>query len=961
MRCPDEETLALWREPQGQLQFTPDLQHHISSCRNCAERLTLRAELAIQVPEDAPHEFIRGSMLGRYLILGTLGHGGMGDVYLAEDPELGREVAIKVIKKGKASSPTEGVRLLREAQAMARLSHPNVLPIYDVGVFDGRAFLAMERVQGCNLRQWLFREKRHWREIVKVFVDAGRGLEAAHAAGLVHRDFKPDNVLIGEDKRVRVTDFGLARIERLQESSSEQTQTATPRAGLLDVALTEEGATQGTPAYMAPEQRVGVSDARADQYGFCVALYEALARALPPKDNQPGVKSSEWRAPLRIRRVVERGLSRDPAWRWPSMSALLAALEERAGLGLKQLLLTAALGIGLLSWVALRTNSQCVPDEDLKNQVWSGARRKTLQAAFMATGLSDANSSWVHASRRVDDFVNELSAQGLAVCKATQGKSDPSADPRLRCIDDRKKELASLLALWVSPDVSTVRRAVDAAASLRRSPECTDISRLTEQPLLPRDSPFFERAELISQQLVQAKALQISGRYGDAARVATEALSTARTLSYPPLLALALSRAGTIQILLRNLGTAQDLLVAALREAESARLDYVRVEVVTGLIQIAAYQDDYRGGMHWVELGQGIVRRVGADEYSQGQFEGATGLFYARAGKIREAREHLLKAQKLYQSLSEPLLLARTLTLLGQLENLAGRPGEAANILRDALDSLKTEVSPVHPLLATAMYGFAEAVLVLGHAREALTLCQSALEIQSHNAGAAVLAGKSEEVCIGKSMIALGMSQEAVLLLEKGRKDYEQVPESDEEGSRYLHRYLSIALSESGRVEDARRLLQPMIANRREHLPERENELGQDLWAFGRMLIANKEFSRAVEALQEARTHVVHHGGNDNLPSIIFFLARAHAQLGQQRQALALFKEAVSLMEEKGGPAQPALAESLAQIGQIHLRMHREDLAAIPLRRALLLAEQGEGNPKTLARLRTQVSALNPQ
>ncbi|MCA9705293.1 MAG: serine/threonine protein kinase, partial [Myxococcales bacterium] len=252
-----------------------------------------------------PGRLLRGTSLGRYLVLEPLGSGGLGDVYACYDPELDRRVAIKLLKTTAAALDRAQLRLKREAQALARLAHPNVVAVHDVGIHDDRVFVAMELVEGQTLRAWLSAEPRSWSEVRDVMVAAGRGLAAAHAAGMVHRDFKPGNMMVGLDGRVRVLDFGLARAVSPGSGSDAGEVPVLPpgsaglaagpaglaagAAGLaagsagvpgsagLDVAVTQTGVVLGTPAYMAPEQLTGTTvDGRADQFGFCCTLYEAL-------------------------------------------------------------------------------------------------------------------------------------------------------------------------------------------------------------------------------------------------------------------------------------------------------------------------------------------------------------------------------------------------------------------------------------------------------------------------------------------------------------------------------------------------------------------------------------------------------------------------------------------------------------------------------------------------------------
>ncbi|HUS63713.1 MAG TPA: serine/threonine-protein kinase [Kofleriaceae bacterium] len=277
-----------------------------------------------------------GFQVGRYRIDRKLGAGGMGVVYAADDPELGRQVAVKVLRRG-STDPALRLRLAREAQAMARVSHPNVITVHDVGVVDGQLFVAMELVAGESLREWMARPHTR-REIVDVFVAAGRGLAAAHAAGIIHRDFKPDNVLMS-DGRARVTDFGLARDRGEQEPRASSSHDAVP----VDptAALTLAGDVLGTPAYMAPEQHAGEHvGARADQFSFAVALYEALYGARPFPEGTydelvDAVRAGRLREPPpgpgvpgSLRRILLRALSPRAADRFPGMPAMLDALSR---------------------------------------------------------------------------------------------------------------------------------------------------------------------------------------------------------------------------------------------------------------------------------------------------------------------------------------------------------------------------------------------------------------------------------------------------------------------------------------------------------------------------------------------------------------------------------------------------------------------------------------------------------
>ena len=332
--CLNDDTVAALLEQRLGASAIRQLTEHIDRCGEC-RALVAEAVRSVEQPS--------GGRFGRYEILECIGAGAMGIVYLARDPDLGRKVALKLLRPdpSAATSQDAPARLLREAQSMARLSHPNVITVYEVGAFGDEVFLAMEFVEGTTLGEWMQAPGRSWRDVLAVFRRAGEGLEAAHAAGLVHRDFKPDNVLVGVDGRVRVTDFGLARAaDGPAPPTGGADDGSTPP---LDASMTRTGTLVGTPAYMAPEQLAGrPADARSDVFSFCVALYEGLYGERPfagvtPQELARAIElgdvrkpPSAARVPSWLGRVVLRGLEGLPESRPSDMRALLGALASGA-------------------------------------------------------------------------------------------------------------------------------------------------------------------------------------------------------------------------------------------------------------------------------------------------------------------------------------------------------------------------------------------------------------------------------------------------------------------------------------------------------------------------------------------------------------------------------------------------------------------------------------------------------
>jgi hypothetical protein len=332
-----------------------------------------------------PREWELPEFVDRYQIEGVLGAGGMGLVLRAYDPELNRDVALKLLKPVEGLDEAERARaherLLREARAMARLDHPNVVAIHDVLIVDGRVYIAMALVKGPTLREWIELHKPDWQTVVSMFIDAGRGLEKAHGQGLVHRDFKPDNVLVDEDGRALVSDFGLVTV--LEERPTPRVPNNHAMLGEGSNGAAFASATSqyvvGTPGYMAPEQLKGMTvDAKGDQFSFCVSLYEALygehplAKSAPlTHDWHPRAPPADTEVPAAVWPILERGMAPDPNDRWETMTELIQSLSrliDQPG-SLRLLVRVGVLGsivgliIALTGYLLLPDADECTPGE----------------------------------------------------------------------------------------------------------------------------------------------------------------------------------------------------------------------------------------------------------------------------------------------------------------------------------------------------------------------------------------------------------------------------------------------------------------------------------------------------------------------------------------------------------------------------------------------------------------------
>ncbi|MEM6994640.1 MAG: protein kinase [Myxococcota bacterium] len=547
-----------------------------------------------------------GARIANFSIERTLGAGAMGVVLLARDADLGRRVAIKLLAPRYGDDAEAHKRLLREAQSVAQLQHPNVVALHQVGIQDGRVFLVMEYVDGGTLRQWVDAEPRTWREIVGVYCQAGAGLIAAHNAGLVHRDFKPDNVLIGNDGRVRVSDFGLVGAQGSEEIME------TPVSE--DLRLTQTGTVLGTPAYMAPEQFAGMQvDAAADQFAFCVSLFEALFGRRPFAGSNPGalllsIESGELqpaprghRVPARVLRAIRRGLDPAPSGRHASLSTLVDLLQDSVRPKRTLQLAAAAAVAGVAVWVgttdSLRGASPevvapgptCAAKEPPLPR-WSSEQRHALDAAIRATEHPDAEAHALRAIAGVDARLEALAHRREAACD----EAGDAAAPRRRCIEEQIIALAATVDVLVSKAPPHVVIASDAL--LRDLPPvdvCDDARNLEGRAFVGLGPEAAAERELVAR--IWRARTWIRARETDRAALEVEALLDAIPASMPsPWLADATRLAADAPMSREDFAAAQQTLrdsVAVARAVDDTHREAAALAELIGALALDGQSD----------------------------------------------------------------------------------------------------------------------------------------------------------------------------------------------------------------------------------------------------------------------------------------------------------------------------------------------------------------------------------
>lgn len=557
--------------------------------------------------EDSAAPLAVGSMLDRYMVLEPLGRGGMGVVYAAFDAELDRRVAIKVVRARRKNNEERRLRLLREAQAMARLNHPNVITIHHVGEHGRRVYLVMEIVRGPTLRYWLTEQRRSWREVVDKFLAAAAGLAAAHSAGVVHRDFKPGNVLITDDDRVLVTDFGLARV--LESTSSDPTSESAPA---------DDRRALGTPAYMAPEQHDGdIAGPSADQYSFCVALYEALygvrpaARAGEFPGRRPPRDAS---LPPRIYAVLRRGLASSAADRYPSMRALADALRDATS---RRPYRRVALGIGLLACTmgyALPERDACSSARIEWNETWNRGVRERVTKRFVHSGALFGDDSARRAARSLDILTDQWLAARHDVCQSlrTGEITQRVADHRRACLRNIHERADALLDSFDAANVATVEHAPTAAARLGSVERCRTLGPSEiEAPPAPASSRI-QAVDDLRRRIEHGTALLDAGSLSQAMLVADAAVATAQNLDHPPAIAEALLLQGRMLAAHGRDHEATDRLAEAYWQAFSAHHDSVAHDAALRLVRLLSRSDRRDQAQRWARHAQAARDRIGS-------------------------------------------------------------------------------------------------------------------------------------------------------------------------------------------------------------------------------------------------------------------------------------------------------------------------------------------------------------
>jgi tetratricopeptide (TPR) repeat protein/predicted Ser/Thr protein kinase len=863
--------------------------------------------------------------IGRYRVLERIGAGANGVVYAAIDPELDRKVAVKVLRSDRGGASPDA--LAREAKLLAKLSHPNVVPVYDVGVHEGRVFLTLELVEGTTLREWLA-QPRPWRESVGLFAQAARGLAAAHAAGVVHRDFKPENALIGADGRVRVSDFGIARWLEAPLEDTSASPTASPRPS------SEGSLRAGTPAYMAPEQFLGDPlDARTDQFSFCIALHEAIYGKRPFAGRDRATLAANVLAgrrrvprdsacPRWLERAIARGLRTDPAERWPDMPALLAELEGDRRSPAARWVVAALLGASLaaaaigLSERNTGGTDLCAHAGDRMADVWTDDRGAKIREAFAATGIAYADERGRRLVSELDRFAD---AWRSAQERACEGVDEALAVQRLYCLQSRLFELDSFASVLADADAEVVEFAVQSGSALRSPEDCLFIA---AGPGAPAAAPAQSREASVAdlrRTIARARAMGDAGKLRTGLELARDAARAAQDLADRSLEAEALLVAGAIESSLLGVDPGVDpatTIYAAVLAAEAAHRPDLYAQGLVDYVAIMVDRSENERARAWAPRARDAVAAIGDPPELAGRIDLALGLalglenrWKESAVALRSAHDHFLRG-----GAASRRWLAVSVNVIAEMAfdrglYLASRP-DYERVIDLAVESF----GPKHARVANGLGNLAETYFVLGDYAGAEPLFRQSLEIRREVYGDRSVWAVHSFAHVGDVLFALGRPDEALEHYERGLAEWLALrPAMRVEGSGVLAVYVDL------------------------------QSYGQEAWLRNGIAQALVELGRTTDALAHAAATVEvqlpedrHH---PDLVARIDMRGQVLLELGRTAEALAHLETALARLDAVYPQGARATAWTLYGIGRARVDLGRADDAVEPLERALGLFE----------------------
>ena len=913
-------------------------------------------------------------VLSRYTLECKLGQGALGSVHAAWDPQLERRVAIKLLRSvGREGLRARRVaRFLREAQALARLADPHIVELYDFGHYplgsgELGIYLVMELVEGSTLREWLARP-RSVAEVVRVFVDAGRGLSAAHEAGLVHRDFKPTNVMVTPEGRVKLLDFGLARVLADRSESPAALDPAEleppPRTGRI----TETGAVMGTPKYMAPEQfeRAHVGP-KADQFSFCQAFLEALRggdvfratsyeeAAWAKRYGRICPAPSRDRTPRRLDRILRRGLSPSPFDRWPSMAALIAAVVRR-----RRPWRTAAAGaiavggvVALAPWV--NDGTTCADGAGALDRAWSAERREAVRESLLRGAPTHGRFVWAEVESVLDERVADWSAVYRRSCEqfGTDALDEGAFDRRLSCLRDAQRATMATLELLSAADASVAEYAVEAAVSVPRGGDCETLQ--DHGRPLPGDEAMDEAVVAARRELARAR---IQTRAADLAKAAAtlRGIDGLKALQFEPL-ALEVQAARALLAHERgSIGEAEEAFRDVVDAADGIGYTELAASAATSLARIVAVDTaSHERGVEDLRRAQALVERLGRPLDLHVDVLRASAAIDRSRSDLVSGEAHLRDAIETLRAAGErDLALADTLVELGDNLGDQARLEEAFASVQEALSIFERIVGPEHPRGAAALVALAHLHERGGDPMLAVEILERARTILERGYGPAHVRVADVSVRLAAQRIELRRFDAASDALDRANEIYGATYEPTHVAFAEVLMQRGILAFRAAEWEAAAKLLSDAVDLYAQARGADSVEVAKTLIWLGR----SSKGAPRVEAHRRALEILQMRFGPDHPSLVEPHIRLGHSLVRDREAARAQFEEALRIATESKPPSPYAEARARYGLARIAMAQDRTEDAKRELRRVLEWAKHGrppwplsEGATRKLAKI----------
>lgn len=883
-------------------------------------RQRVRAAM-LGVESEAPRR------LGRYDVLSVVGRGGMGVVYRARDAELDRIVALKVLRDDRVR---DNDRLLLEARALAKLSHPNVLTVFEVGVEDEMMFLALEYVDGPDLRRWVQESSPQLEQRIELLVQVADGLAAAHAEGFVHCDVKPSNILVGPDGRARVADFGLARglegptTQSEDEASSGQSgsKTGLSRAGTL--------------GFMSPEQMRGyAATAKSDQFSFFATLVAVVTERLPFGSDRASEVSARMEQgepqgldalPAGLVAAVRRGLSLEPGERFASMAAVADALRSIQNRPKRRRLIMMLFGAALVpsafaAWQAVNTTvERCADAERRLLNVWDDGRRAEVKEAILGTGVSYAPGAWERVETQLDDYAEAWASKHTEVCEASTEDSQGEDDRRLRldCMHERFRSLRAVVDVLSRADAKTMERAVELTLGLPGFDRCDDIDALRAVVPPPEDAETRRVVESLREALADIDvALEASG--AASLEEVERVVQQAEALGYGPLLAEAKIVQGQLHRAKGRYAQAEAALVQAHELAMEHRHDVVALRATQILTAVVGdHLARYAEGVVWGRAAVGHAKRSG-DPRALAVSLGHIGGVFRVQGEYEQAQEHHERAVGIWEEIGETDSPDYAVSLGLLSATLASRRDyERAQRLQErGLKIWEQTLGAGHPKVATAQDNLGVMMANQGQYEEAKLRHERGLEVREAALGPVHPHVARSLNNLGRVLRMMGKLDESKLRHERAAQIHEQANGSEHPSAALNLENLGVSLALQGEYAQAKTVLERALRIRERVQGPEHPQLSHTLAQMGRLAAAQADYAQARAHYERALEiqQAAYGSESPDAAESLHSLGNLFLQTGEYARAKTHYDRALSIFEDKLGPDHPSTLTNVNNLG----------------------------------------------